>query len=373
MSTILEAIRQRQETIESYEVKIGDVLETKPLGQKGKILQQHQVNELVNAIVQATNEIKQLYEDKDNLFKDEISTMRGNKMFGWKQVDKQKNNDDPQPLRLEMFNSANELEALGIDRLKEALEAIGLKCGGTLKDRAERLWSVKGLKPEDIPEKLKAKANNNKKRKLDEVEGTNELIDKRKQIAWEEYRITSISEIMMDIIISTKRHTEKIQTLTIEEKELELYEEENIQLVENNNKESKKEDDDDDEPIYNPLNLPLGWDGKPIPYWLYKLHGLGVEFKCEICGNYSYWGRRNFDRHFSEWRHNYGMKCLGIPNSKHFHDITLIEDAVTLYNKIKDQIDSEQFLPDLQEEFEDTEGNVLNRRTFEDLARQGLL
>jgi len=36
-------------------------------------------------------------------------------------------------------------------------------------------------------------------------------------------------------------------------------------------------DDDDDEPIYNPKNLPLGWDGKPIPYWLYKLHGLGIE------------------------------------------------------------------------------------------------
>ena len=25
-----------------------------------------------------------------------------------------------------------------------------------------------------------------------------------------------------------------------------------------------------EKPIYNPLNLPLGWDGKPIPYWLYK-------------------------------------------------------------------------------------------------------
>lgn len=32
--------------------------------------------------------------------------------------------------------------------------------------------------------------------------------------------------------------------------------------------------DDEDEFIYNPLKLPLGYDGKPIPYWLYKLHGL---------------------------------------------------------------------------------------------------
>ena len=35
-----------------------------------------------------------------------------------------------------------------------------------------------------------------------------------------------------------------------------------------------------------PLKLPLGWDGKAIPYWLYKLHGLNQEFKCEICGDY---------------------------------------------------------------------------------------
>lgn len=33
------------------------------------------------------------------------------------------------------------------------------------------------------------------------------------------------------------------------------------------------EEEDDDAPVYNPLNLPLGWDGKPIPFWLYKLHG----------------------------------------------------------------------------------------------------
>lgn len=42
-----------------------------------------------------------------------------------------------------------------MDRLKEALEAIGLKCGGTLEQRADRLFSVKGKAPEDIDRKLK--------------------------------------------------------------------------------------------------------------------------------------------------------------------------------------------------------------------------
>ena len=36
----------------------------------------------------------------------------------------------------------------------------------------------------------------------------------------------------------------------------------------------EEEDSDEDDYVYNPLKLPMGPDGKPIPYWLYKLHGL---------------------------------------------------------------------------------------------------
>ena len=72
--------------------------------------------------------------------------------------------------------------------------------------------------------------------------------------------------------------------------------------------ENKEEEDDI---IYNPKNLPLGWDGKPIPYWLYKLHGLNIDYKCQICGNQTYRGPKAFQRHFSEWRHAHGMRCLG--------------------------------------------------------------
>lgn len=34
----------------------------------------------------------------------------------------------------------------------------------------------------------------------------------------------------------------------------------------------KKEETYEDTPIYNPKNLPIGLDGKPIPYWLYKVY-----------------------------------------------------------------------------------------------------
>ncbi len=41
-------------------------------------------------------------------------------------------------------------------------------------------------------------------------------------------------------------------------------------------------DSDEEEEVYNPLDIPLGWDGKPIPYWLYKLHGLNQVCVCFV-------------------------------------------------------------------------------------------
>ena len=86
---------------------------------------------------------------------------KDNRVLGW---DTSKNKSSykkttgaPQPLRLGMFNSVEELEALGLERLKQGLEAMNLKCGGTLRERALRLWTVRGKKWDDIPDKLKAK------------------------------------------------------------------------------------------------------------------------------------------------------------------------------------------------------------------------
>lgn len=78
------------------------------------------------------------------------------------------------------------------------------------------------------------------------------------------------------------------------------------------------QEEDDDIP-YNPKNLPLGWDGKPIPYWLYKLHGLNISYNCEICGNFTYKGPKAFQRHFAEWRHAHGqLPSLEFPSSHYY-------------------------------------------------------
>ncbi|EEC51007.1 predicted protein, partial [Phaeodactylum tricornutum CCAP 1055/1] len=96
-------------------------------------------------------------------------------------------------------------------------------------------------------------------------------------------------------------------------------------------------------------------------------------YECEICGGESYRGRRNFELHFADQKHALGMKSLGIPNTKHFHGVTKIDDARDLWKSLQGKLEKEQFDGSREEEYEDSHGNVMSRKTYEDLGRQGLL
>ncbi|VDO03392.1 unnamed protein product [Rodentolepis nana] len=52
--------------------------------------------------------------------------------------------------------SASHLESYGLESLKHALSIRGLKCGGTVSERASRLFSVRNLDPANYPFKLLA-------------------------------------------------------------------------------------------------------------------------------------------------------------------------------------------------------------------------
>ncbi|XP_024431880.2 splicing regulator SDE2 [Desmodus rotundus] len=71
---------------------------------------------------------------------------------------------DQESLDLLAFTSAAEMELLGLEKLKGALTALGLKCGGTLQERAARLFSVRGLAKEQIDPALFAKPSKGKKK-----------------------------------------------------------------------------------------------------------------------------------------------------------------------------------------------------------------
>jgi hypothetical protein len=51
---------------------------------------------------------------------------------------------------------------LGLEKLKIELQSRGLKCGGTLQERAARLFLLKTTPLDKLPKKLLAKANGGK-------------------------------------------------------------------------------------------------------------------------------------------------------------------------------------------------------------------
>lgn len=99
---------------------------------------------------------------------------------------------------------------------------------------------------------------------------------------------TSLLVTLAPVLNETKSNVERKFSLTAREREQELQEKAQPAPAP---VEGAEEEEEEEERIYNPLKLPLGWDGKPIPYWLYKLHGLGVEYRCEICSDHVYMGR----------------------------------------------------------------------------------
>ena len=44
-----------------------------------------------------------------------------------------------------------------------------------------------------------------------------------------------------------------------------------------------------------------------------------------------------------------------------------------MWEQLREDVDTKEWDPERDEEFEDSHGNVLDRRTYEDLARQGML
>lgn len=97
---------------------------------------------------------------------------------------------------------------------------------------------------------------------------------------------------LLSVLAETKNDVERRFSLTARERELELQAAAAPQQPTTTPANGAvAEEEEEEEKIYNPLKLPLGWDGKPIPYWLYKLHGLGVEYRCEICSDGVYMGR----------------------------------------------------------------------------------
>ena len=292
------------------------------------------------------NEIQDIIDSK---FEDEQDNLKKDKE---KNKEKIKDKNENKDIDLEEDN-------------EEEKKEIDLYCNVCKKSFAKKtlmdahMTSKKHLKKVESSKNQKNNRNinileNNEKNKEDEI---------LRDINYYEYQIIRYKDILQNIIDNTIGQIRKKQTMNREELEADRI----------NQQKSKKVDMEDKKKLFNPKNIPMDWDGKPLPYWLYKVHGLGIEHKCEICGGASYWGRRAFEHHFQEWRHAYGMKCLRLPNTLQFKNITRIEDALKLHHKLIEDKNKTEFNPETEEQYEDENGNVYNKKMLSDLKKQGLI
>lgn len=177
---------------------------------------------------------------------------------------------------LTSYDSAESLQkAVDPDALKTELMRLGLKCGGTPTDRARRLWITKGKEPSEWPAKIKAKGAT--AATSASAESSHAAPQGSVSLAQREAVLTALLDQVRPSLEATIKRMERQQGQTLAERETEINEDMYGSAVPVSKK-RKTEDDDDDEdddtPVYNPKNVPLDWDGKPIPYWLFKLHGL---------------------------------------------------------------------------------------------------
>lgn len=223
--------------------------------------------------------------------------------------------------------------------------------------KAVELLAKREETPEDTPDGLLAKTAHRLRERA---------------VAEREFRIKKLVNAMKVERDDTRVNVERRQGMTERERQQELENFYNM-MSGSANKDDKDEKEEGEEKLYNPLKLPLAWDGKPIPFWLYRLHGLGQEFPCEICGNFVYRGRRAFDKHFNETNHITNLKRLGITETYLFRDITSIEEALRLWEKIQRDRKAKEVDDGAIVQMEDAEGNVMPEKVYLDLQKQGLL
>ena len=66
-------------------------------------------------------------------------------------------------INIEDYSCIEDLMAIGGDHLKHTLQSMGLKCGGTVQERAIRLLSIKGKSENEIDPSLFARKVKKKK------------------------------------------------------------------------------------------------------------------------------------------------------------------------------------------------------------------
>lgn len=194
---------------------------------------------------------------------------------------------------------------------------------------------------------------------------------------FEEFKARKLCEALAETLTNTITNVDRQTALTEREKQIEgiglADDDSEDTVVQSSSGSDDNSDSDREESAF--ANMPLGADGTPIPPWLYKLQGLHRSYDCEVCGNISYKGRVAYNKHFGGAKHVQGLKLLGVDDDSIplFKSISTIDEAVSLWRKIKRANRIEEGERENAVEVEDEAGNVMSKKDYLDLKKQGLL
>lgn len=200
-----------------------------------------------------------------------------------------------------------------------------------------------------------------------------------KDLEFDEFKIRFLGEKLNDYRSPTISNAERKAALTDRERIAETIsivgDESDYTTINSTSGDESDSNESSDNDEYNMKDLPIGVDGKPIPYWLYKLQGYHKTYECEICGNTTYKGRAVFAKHFNSAKHQHGLGCLGISDDYMalFKSIVKIDEALDLWRRLKKERRIKEGDIENAIEVEDEEGNVLSEKDYLELKKQGLL
>jgi splicing factor 3A subunit 3 len=184
-----------------------------------------------------------------------------------------------------------------------------------------------------------------------------------------EHQVYKLTEFLSKVRDVTIHNVERRKALSERERLIEI---DQLSREEQDLSDSSSSSEEEPQQVSAFANMPLGADGFPIPYWLYKLHGLKKEYPCEVC-QFKYKGRKAYDKHFTEVRHSQALKLLGIEPNEVFKDISSIDEVKQLWSDLQKQKRMEEANKDQAVEVEDDEGNVMSEKVYNDLKKQGLI
>ncbi|MEN2499637.1 MAG: Splicing factor 3A subunit 3, partial [Marteilia pararefringens] len=181
---------------------------------------------LKNYLVNFVERIQPLLDSKceiDKISKQFENEWQTNTYKGWtdeyfEKSIKQQSKMLNEPINLALFDKPEQLETLGNEKLRASLSNLGLKSGGTLQEKAIRLFSTKDKPIESLDPSLFPNKKSKHKTKINSVV---ELKDKLKSVALSEAVICAFTEMLTKEREDTKNDVIRKQSLTAEERLLE--------------------------------------------------------------------------------------------------------------------------------------------------------